>query len=254
MSEYLLREFPERLLMSELSDLLGIRHFTTSRGGTVRRDFLEEAAWAMGVGVPVGTTKEDLIRLVWERAQGAPMPEDRLSPGGTVTNLVLQEVIEGVLRNDIFGFVAEVEEQGAEEVVVHEDERRRAIREVAVREGQTGFRRRVLEAYGATCAITGADVPAALEAAHIAPYRGPRSHSVNNGLCLRSDIHALFDRGLLAVDERDLRVIISPVLAVSREYSHLDGVELTLPQDPGDRPSESALRAHREWSELAAAG
>ncbi|WP_155378796.1 hypothetical protein [Cellulomonas sp. JZ18] len=41
-------EYPERALMAVLSDLLGIPHFTTSRGSTVRSDFLKAVLVALG--------------------------------------------------------------------------------------------------------------------------------------------------------------------------------------------------------------
>src|SRR6478735_7062289 len=92
------QEFPERPLMSTLSDLLGIAHFSTSRGSTVRTDFLRAVAEALGAD-PQGLGKDDLIRLVWETTNRRPMPADRLSPGGTVTNRVLQDVVDGVLEH-----------------------------------------------------------------------------------------------------------------------------------------------------------
>ena len=36
--------YPERQLMAVISDLLGIPHFTTSNGSTVRADFLQAVA------------------------------------------------------------------------------------------------------------------------------------------------------------------------------------------------------------------
>lgn len=88
-------EFPERPLMGEISDLLQIEHFTTAAGSTVRRDFLEAVACALGLD-PHGLAKDDLVAAIWKAACGSPMPEDRLSRGGTVTNRVLEEILEGL--------------------------------------------------------------------------------------------------------------------------------------------------------------
>ena len=242
-------EFAERPLMSTLSDLLGIPHFTTSRGSTVRRDFLLAMAYAMGIVVPSGTQKDELIRLVWERANQYRMPDDRLSVGGTVTNAVLQEIVDGVTRNGIVGDVP-IDSPHGDDPLSLQDERRRSVREAAVREGQNRFRIDVLTAYRSRCAVTAADVPAVLEAAHIEPYRGPRSNLVSNGLCLRRDIHALFDRGLLAIHERHYEVLLNPVLVASNVYSQLEGVRIDVPTLVSHAPNRAALRAHRLWAAL----
>lgn len=90
-----------------------------------------------------------------------------------------------------------------------EDERRRQVAEQTVRDGQQFCRLAVLEAHGNQCAITETNLPAALQAAHIAPYMGTASNSVSNGLCLRADIHAMFDRHMLAIHEDSLAVLLS---------------------------------------------
>ena len=82
------------------------------------------------------------------------------------------------------------------------DGRERAIGAIVRRRGQPAFRRALLEAYHERCAVTGCDAPEALEAAHVVPYRGVATNHPANGLLLRADLHALFDLGLIAVDER----------------------------------------------------
>jgi hypothetical protein len=64
------------------------------------------------------------------------------------------------------------------------DARRRVVRQIVARRGQPAFRAALLEAYQGRCAVTGCDAAAALEAAHLRPYRGPDSNSVTNGLLL----------------------------------------------------------------------
>jgi putative restriction endonuclease len=49
------------------------------------------------------------------------------------------------------------------------------------------------EAHGRTCAITRERALPALETAHICPFAELETHSVRNGLLLRSDLHRLFD-------------------------------------------------------------
>src|SRR5882724_26282 len=49
---------------------------------------------------------------------------------------------------------------------------------IIFRRGQPAFRRKLLTAYDGKCAITGCDAEAALEAAHILPYRNPTTNHV----------------------------------------------------------------------------
>jgi hypothetical protein len=93
-----------------------------------------------------------------------------------------------------------------------EDEQRRVEREVKDRQGQPEFRKEMLKIYKNRCAISGCDVPEALQAAHIRPYTGPKSNHPCNGLVLRADLHNLFDQHLLGIDPVSRRVFISPRL------------------------------------------
>lgn len=119
--------------------------------------------------------------------------------------------------------------------------RRRRLAEVTARQGQADFRRRLLEAYGGRCAITGCDTEAALQAAHISPYDGPATNRVTNGLLLRADVHNLFDRGLIWIDDQ-LRIRVK---AEAAHYTRRSGDKLHLPARTADHPDAAALRAHR---------
>lgn len=123
------------------------------------------------------------------------------------------------------------------------DARRRTLSSIAVRQGQSRFRRELLRAYGGCCAVTGCNVEAVLEAAHIHPYRGEETNRTDNGLLLRGDLHTLFDLGLIAVGA-DLRLRVGRRL-VSSPYAGLDGTQLSLPCEVGDQPSAEALAWHR---------
>ncbi|MGC5583395.1 HNH endonuclease [Ornithinimicrobium sp. W1665] len=253
----LAEEFPERPLMATLSDLLGIPHFTTSRGSTVRRDFLESVAGALGVPQDV-STKDGLIRLIWECAHpGQRMPEDRLARGGTVTNRVLQEITDGLSdRVDPSGRLdqstldldlqVEVQDWTPEGL---EDTRSRRLQAVAVREGRDHFRTTVLSAYGGQCAASGCSTPAVLQAAHIMPYRGVEFDHVQNGISLRADIHFLFDRRFLAIHETE-HVFLVRRDATTADYAHLHGQRVRFPSRRQFWPSPAALRAHRRWAGL----
>jgi hypothetical protein len=102
-----------------------------------------------------------------------------------------------------------------------EDARKRVIREVNERSGQGPFRQALLRESEA-CAFTGTPVKEALEAAHIMPYRGIQTNDPDNGLLLRADVHALFDRGLLRIDPGNGRIQIDVALEGS-VYKDLDG-------------------------------
>jgi hypothetical protein len=94
--------------------------------------------------------------------------------------------------------------QAAQNSVVREltggAERRRVYAEILARPQQARFRRAVLNAYGNRCLITGTSLPDVLEAAHIVPVADRGLDRIANGLCLRSDIHVLFDSGHLRID------------------------------------------------------
>jgi putative restriction endonuclease len=127
------------------------------------------------------------------------------------------------------------------------DQRQKAIAEVVRRRGQAKFRKALLNAYRGRCAITGCDAVEALEAAHIAPYRGDYSDHVQNGLLLRADLHSLFDLGLVSIDPGTMKVVIATEL-IGTTYGELAGASLSVPSDPKRRPSDEALAKHLEWS------
>lgn len=128
------------------------------------------------------------------------------------------------------------------------DERDLVAADVVRREGQGAFRLRLLRAYEGRCAITGEHTELVLDAAHIQPYRGPRSNHVQNGLLLTKEFHALFDRGYAAVTP-DLEVRISPRLRTEWKNGHryypYDGARLIqVPAAEPLRPSPEALEWH----------
>ena len=130
-----------------------------------------------------------------------------------------------------------------------EDARTFVARTIAIRQGQPQFRAKLLEAYSRRCAITGTDAIQALEAAHIRPYAGPKTNHVQNGIILRSDVHSLFDRGLVGVEPDDYSVVMSDVLANS-SYSDYEQLRIRLPREQNKRPSAEALWAHLEEHDL----
>ncbi len=76
------------------------------------------------------------------------------------------------------------------------------------RQGQPAFRAALLQAYESRCAITEADTIEVLEAAHITPFSEGGPMTTDNGLLLRSDVHTLFDLGLIAVDTNQWALVV----------------------------------------------
>lgn len=77
-------------------------------------------------------------------------------------------------------------------------ERAKRFAQVEVRPDQQAFRKAVFMACGGACVVSGCDVPEALDAAHLEGRDWRQGHnSATDGILLRKDLHALYDRGLL---------------------------------------------------------
>ncbi|MBY5341460.1 HNH endonuclease [Rhizobium leguminosarum bv. viciae] len=111
------------------------------------------------------------------------------------------------------------------------------------RKGQSQFRQMVLANYGHRCCITSEAIMEILEASHIQPYVDERSDHPQNGLCLRADLHHLFDSGMITVGP-DMKLLVSPKLTGS-SYERLRGQPIRLPNAAADHPSPKALDYHR---------
>ena len=266
-------EYPERPLMAVLSDLLGIAHFTTSKGSTVRRDFLEAVAVRLDVPAPDAVaTKDGVLEACVEAATQQEMDQSLLSPGSTVTDRALQVIIDGVLQNWQLGPDGDLTAPGLPpnqgglptgqqaldtplsrlEELLDPDRLAgpvdRRLMAVAYREDQDAFRKAVLRAYRQgsyeACCVTGHGPPQVLQAAHIIGHAEGGVSIVSNGLCLRADLHTLMDRKLLAVHETDLEVLVHPVLAPT-PYARLQGKKIHVPSAVVDRPAPAALLHRR---------
>ncbi len=116
--------------------------------------------------------------------------------------------------------------------------------------GQGAFRVMVTDAYHRRCAITGEKTLPALDATHIKPYSMNGPHMTNNGLLLRKDLHALYDRGYITITE-DNHIEVSKRIKEDygngREYYAMHGQELSiLPDNAKDRPKKEFIRWHNE--------
>lgn len=120
---------------------------------------------------------------------------------------------------------------------------RRAYRDVA-------FRRKVREAYGYRCAISGLELRNGggrpeVEAAHIIPVEHGGSDSVRNGLALSGTLHWMFDRGLISVND-DHSILVSHNKVPGDVVRRLIRPSLIPPLDRAHWPHPENLRWHRE--------
>jgi len=115
------------------------------------------------------------------------------------------------------------------------------------RDGQDKFREQILALYG-RCALSRCTDAAALEAAHIIPYVNAASNLLSNGLCLRADIHRLYDRNLIKITT-EYKVLVHQSV-YSPEYRSLDGRTIDLPHDKENWPDPTLLAVRHQFVEL----
>ncbi|MNI49194.1 hypothetical protein D3C76_301910 [compost metagenome] len=138
------------------------------------------------------------------------------------------------------------------ELVTEDSEAKRygSAQIVFPRIGQGAFKVMVTEAYHRRCAITGEKTLPVLEAAHIKPYSQNGPNVTPNGLLLRKDMHTLFDRGYLTINE-ELQIEVSKRIKEDygngKEYYAYHGKKLIeMPQAQQERPSTQFLLWHNE--------
>jgi putative restriction endonuclease len=113
--------------------------------------------------------------------------------------------------------------------------------------GQGSFRVVVTDAYERRCAITNERTLPALDAAHIKPCSESGQHVVSNGILMRRDLHALFDRGYVTITpsmEVEVSRRIKEEFENGRDYYRLHGRTIRLPADPVHAPSREYLDWH----------
>jgi putative restriction endonuclease len=112
---------------------------------------------------------------------------------------------------------------------------------------QNVFHAVVLNAYRGRCAITGSRIRPALQSAHIRPVASGGKNRLDNGLLLRSDVHAMFDGGYLGVDPA-YRLRVSPRLrdefGNGEQFYAQAGQLIALPEHRIDRPQRELLEWH----------
>ncbi|MCA1285468.1 HNH endonuclease [Salipiger bermudensis] len=164
-----------------------------------------------------------------------------------IINLGLPEQLEDIEAQRYSSLRSEIDDaQAPFQRPVVERLTRRPYRDVA-------FRRKVRDAYGYRCAISGLHLRNGggrpeVQAAHIRPVEEGGSDSVRNGLALSGTLHWMFDRGLISIDPEEHRILVShnkvPGEVVQRLI--LPSQRLTLPDDRRNWPHPDNLRWHRE--------
>jgi len=117
------------------------------------------------------------------------------------------------------------------------DRREQVLQLIKKRRGRSKFRNALLQRYQKRCLVTGCEIEAILEAAHIDPYRNDEHNHPGNGLLLRTDIHTLFDLDLLGIEPKSLHITLHP--DIENEYKPIIGKSLNCTSDL--RPSFKAL-------------
>lgn len=82
--------------------------------------------------------------------------------------------------------------------------------EINIRLRQSKFRKGVLKNFDYKCAVTGISEKSLLTASHIVPWSHNKKYraDISNGICLYTEIDALFDKGFISFTD-DLKVIIT---------------------------------------------
>lgn len=107
-------------------------------------------------------------------------------------------------------------------------ERQRVAINILSRPQQSKFRDDVLKAYACRCLLSDEAIPSVLEAAHIVPVKNNGADLIDNGFCLRVDIHRLYDAGNIKIDHIGNVELIGAARA-SLNYSRIHK-KITVPE------------------------
>lgn len=212
-----------------------------------------ESRWHVPITFRALVDPTERLLVSEEQLLSMPAPEHRWRTQGSGVSLefdvarAIDEIVQLALSGPLLApTVADSDDFDAGS---SEDARERINRSIVVRRGQGAFRNKLFAAYGRQCAVTGCSVEDLLEAAHIVPYKGSQTNHPQNGLLLRTDIHTLFDCGLIAIDPDKMKLVLSPKLAHS-SYRVLSDKPIRIPKSPAERPDAAALAQHRRFCGL----
>lgn len=183
-----------------------------------------------------------------------PRSELAYSIGHGYARLIPQEsAASAPVEDDLSGVREALNRDGYFDPENPEDARKKVHQEVVARQGQPEFRAKLLQAYKRRCAISDCDVVEVLEAAHIIPYNGKQTNTLQNGLLLRSDLHTLMDRCLLVI-QPDQHLVLIAVGARRGEYAEFHGKPLMSPSHGYAAPAAEYLHKRykkAEWAKRA---
>jgi hypothetical protein len=131
-----------------------------------------------------------------------------------ITTFELKEIIE---NSSLLDEEIDISRQSTIPDII---ERTRVTTSVIQRKRQAGFRRDVFKISDNSCLLTGEKITDVLEAAHIIPVNTGGSDVGENGLCLRVDIHRLYDSGKIKIHS-DGKITHSAQLGQSVSYANL---------------------------------
>jgi len=113
--------------------------------------------------------------------------------------------------------------------------------------GQGSFRIVVTDAYERRCAVTNERTLPALDAAHIKPYSENGPHDVSNGILMRRDLHALYDKGYITISA-SMNVEVSRRIREEfengRDYYRYHGSKIHVPIKSTYQPSLQYIEWH----------
>jgi hypothetical protein len=128
----------------------------------------------------------------------------------------VKEILELVRENNMDNIVHIVRNTPS----IFDSKRNKILTEILVRPQQAKFRKQVLKKYNSTCVITGEQLSPVLQACHIIPVKDNGSDNISNSLCLRADVHILFDLGHIRIKPEGY-LKLSDLIKQSVSYSNL---------------------------------
>ena len=211
---------------------------------------LEDPRWIFYSAILESSTVENYMAMVGDIVVLPPTFPETMGADRELQYMARRHYVEIGQDFDMPDNFASVDEAAAKFVPDPTlDARRRTMRSVFARQGQSKFRETLLTIYDRRCAITGCGVEQVLEAAHVTPYLGSHTNDIRNGILLRSDLHALWDQGLLAiVPERNEVWLHTSIVQLDEEYRQLNGRTARQPNPNSSAPSIEALTAQWEFA------
>jgi hypothetical protein len=192
------------------------------KGGTSRAQFL----------LTVGA---DWAELDYQQFPQFNEPRDmvlgvlRLEFRGTDRSEIKRLLWDGELVRQPQDAVVRLSDQPADASVAEIVENQKQVARQVVRLGQAAFRKKLERVYGSKCAISGCSVAWTLQAAHIRPFaKSGAAYDISNGLLLRSDLHLLFDAGLIAIEPTTHTIYFAHEIRQWPEYAAMHGSQLRL--------------------------